>query len=124
VEQPLRVASGGFIGVNSEGIRVGEARIEGAIVDQIGQIFAEHGSDIRMDLLVKLAEQAMNDPEFRAVARVDLLEALEQFGYQLTEHELDIVMRFRDALEESGIDLFLNDKMDGDYQSLLAQAFG
>lgn len=93
-------------------------------MEQIGQIFAEHGADIRMELLVRLAEQAMTDADFRAVARIDLLEALDQFGYQLSEPELDIVMRFRDALEESGIDLFLNDKADFDYQALIATALG
>lgn len=64
--------------------------------------------DIRLPLLQRLAEQAMADPEFRAVARVDLDRALEQFGYDLNPQEQALVRRFRDALEEAGVDLFLS----------------
>lgn len=64
-------------------------------------------SEIRMDVLRRLAEQAMSDPGFRDVARHDLSKALEQYGYELNEREMALVLRFRDALEEAGVDLWL-----------------
>jgi hypothetical protein len=65
---------------------------------------------VRMPLLLKLAEQAMSDLEFRAVARVDLERALSEFGYELNPRELALVLRFREALAEAGIDLSLTDQ--------------
>lgn len=65
---------------------------------------------IRMPLLMQLAEQAMSDLEFRAIARDDLERALKQFGYELNPRELALVLRFREALAESGIDLSLTDQ--------------
>jgi len=62
-------------------------------------------ADIRWPVLARLAEQAMTDMDFRAVARVDLAAALDQFGYELNPRERDLVLRFRAALEEAGIDL-------------------
>lgn len=70
--------------------------------------------DIRLPLLKRLAEQAMTDGAFRAVARDDLSAALEQFGYDLNPRERDMVMRFRDALAEAGVDLTLTDEIDLD----------
>lgn len=70
--------------------------------------------DIRLPLLKRLAEQAMSDPEFRAVARVDLDQALHQHGYDLNEQEQALVRRFRDSLEEAGVDLFLSPEFDLD----------
>jgi hypothetical protein len=64
-------------------------------------------SEIRMDVLRRLAEQAMSDPGFRDVARQDLSEALKQYGYELNEREMALVIRFRSALEEAGVDLWL-----------------
>jgi hypothetical protein len=72
-------------------------------------------AEIRMDVLQQLAEQAMSDPDFRAVARHDLLGALDQYGYDLNEHELDLVLRFRTALEEAGVDLFLAERLGPEY---------
>jgi hypothetical protein len=65
---------------------------------------------IRMPLLMQLAEQAMSDLEFRAIARDDLERALKEFGYELNARELALVLRFREALAESGIDLSLTDQ--------------
>ncbi|CAN5361958.1 hypothetical protein BH09CHL1_BH09CHL1_10930 [soil metagenome] len=65
---------------------------------------------IRMPLLLKLAEQAMSDLDFRAVARLDLERALADFGYELNARELGLVLRFRQALAEAGIDLSLTDQ--------------
>jgi uncharacterized protein (UPF0264 family) len=65
---------------------------------------------IRMPLLLKLAEQAMSDLDFRAVARIDLERALADFGYELNARELALVLRFRQALAEAGIDLSLTDQ--------------
>lgn len=71
--------------------------------------------EIRMDVLQRLAEQAMSDPDFRAVARHDLMGALQQYGYDLNERELALVLRFRAALEEAGVDLFLAEKLGPEY---------
>lgn len=68
--------------------------------------------DVRMSVLKRLAEQAMSDQEFRAVARDDLDRALDLHGYDLTPRERDLVGRFRASLEEAGIDLFLKDEID------------
>lgn len=70
--------------------------------------------DIRLPLIKRLAEQAMSDPEFRAVARVDLDRALREYGYELNEHEQTLVRRFRDSLEEAGVDLFLSPEFELD----------
>ncbi len=83
--------------------------------------FEEYQADIRVDVLRRLAEQAMSDPSFRAVAREDLMLALKEFGYELNERELELVMRFRAALAEAGIDVFLQERMDEQYLSLLGR---
>lgn len=70
--------------------------------------------NVRMSVLKRLAEQAMSDPGFRAVAGNDLDKALEMHGYDLTERERDLVGRFREALEEAGVDLFLKDEISLD----------
>jgi hypothetical protein len=75
--------------------------------------------EIRMDVLQRLAEQAMSDPDFRAVARHDLYGALQQYGYALNERELALVLRFRAALEEAGVDLFLKEKLSKEDLALL-----
>ena len=69
-------------------------------------------NEIRIPLLKRLAEQAMADPGFRAVAREDLDAALTQYGYELNEREHVLVHRFRAALEEAGVDLSLKDEID------------
>lgn len=69
---------------------------------------------IRLPLLKRLAEQAMTDAAFRAVARDDLSRALEQFGYELNEREQAFVFRFRQALEEANVDLQLAKEVDLD----------
>lgn len=74
---------------------------------------------IRMPILLKLAEQAMSDLEFRAVARNDVELALEQFGYDLNERERALVFSFRQALEDAGIDLFLTEDFDLDNIDML-----
>jgi hypothetical protein len=74
---------------------------------------------IRMPVLLQLAEQAMSDLEFRAVARHDLEAALRQFGYELNPRERTLVLRFRSALEEAGIDLFLTEQFSMDDIDLL-----
>jgi hypothetical protein len=83
----------------------------------------EH-DEIRMDVLRRLAEQAMTDLDFRAVARHDLMGALRQFEYDLNERELALVLRFRSALEEAGVDLFLTQRLTDEDKELLRQAMG
>ena len=74
---------------------------------------------IRMPILLKLAEQAMSDLEFRAVARNDVELALAQFGYDLNERERSLVFSFRQALEDAGIDLFLTEDFNLDNIDML-----
>jgi hypothetical protein len=93
--------------------------------DELGTIdFNQYRDDVRIDVLRRLAEQAMSDPAFRAVARDDLLLALDQFGYELNPRELELVLRFRAALAEAGIDLFLEERMDDQYLTLLNRVAG
>ncbi len=81
-------------------------------------------SDVRLDLLQRLAEQAMSDPEFRAIARDDLGAALSAHGYDLNEREMGLVMRFRASLAEAGVDLFLDDAItDDQLASILREQF-
>jgi hypothetical protein len=74
---------------------------------------------IRMPILLRLAEQAMSDLEFRAVARQDVELALTQFGYDLNDRERSLVFSFRQALEDAGIDLFLTEDFDVENIDLL-----
>jgi len=86
--------------------------------------FEDYQADVRLDVLRRLAEQAMSDPSFRAVAREDLMVALKEFGYELNDRELELVLRFRAALAEAGIDVFLQERMDEQYLSLLSRLAG
>ncbi len=65
------------------------------------------GDEVRVELLKRLAEQAMSDPAFRAIAREDLDAALAAYGYDLNERELGLVARFRATLADAGVDLDL-----------------
>lgn len=80
--------------------------------------YEEYEGEVRVDVLIRLAEQAMSDESFRAVAREDLNGALVQFGYHLNDKELELVLRFRDALAEAGIDLFLDEQIKEEYKDL------
>jgi hypothetical protein len=71
-------------------------------------------ADVRIDVLQRLAEQAMSDLDFRAVARHDMEGALRQFGYDLNESEMALVLSFRRALADAGIDLFLTERVTPD----------
>jgi hypothetical protein len=77
--------------------------------------------EIRMDVLQRLAEQAMSDPDFRAVARHDLMGALEQYGYDLNDREKELVLDFRATLAEAGVDLFLAEKLGHEYVAQLRE---
>jgi len=72
-----------------------------------------------MPVLLQLAELAMSDLDFRAVARHDLEAALNQFGFDLNERELALVSRFREALAEAGIDLSLTEQLSAEDLELL-----
>ncbi|MBA2246851.1 MAG: hypothetical protein H0W23_01880 [Chloroflexia bacterium] len=74
---------------------------------------------VRVPILRRLAEQAMSDPEFRAVARTNLDEALTTYGYDLNPAEHALVLRFRSTLEEAGVDLFLSPELSMDLNALL-----
>ena len=75
--------------------------------------------EIRVELLKRLAEQAMNDRAFRAVARDDLPAALAAYGYDLNERELALVTRFRASLADAGVDLDLVDSITDEQLTLL-----
>ena len=77
---------------------------------------------VRIDVLRRLAEQAMTDLEFRSVARDDLELALQQFGYDLNETEMTLVLKFRAVLEEAGLDLFLTGEFENHARDLFAGA--
>jgi hypothetical protein len=77
---------------------------------------------VRIEVLRRLAEQAMTDLDFRAVARDDLNAALEQFGYDLNDDEMALVLKFRAVLEEAGVDLFLTGEFKPDQDDLMALA--
>ena len=49
----------------------------------------------------------MSDAAFRAEARDNLDAALAANGYRLNAAELDLVLQFRDALANAGVDLSL-----------------
>ena len=80
-------------------------------------MFSDEGG-VRIEVLQRLAEQAMNDAEFRNAARDDLPGTLERFGYELTGQEMALVLRFRRSLEDAGVDL---DLVDGMGDARLAQ---
>ncbi len=71
-----------------------------------------NNENIRIDVLRRLAEQAMTDLAFREVAREDLDAALAQFGYALNEDEMALVHKFRAVLAEAGVDLSLTGDLD------------
>lgn len=75
--------------------------------------------EVRAELLTRLAERAMSDPAFRAEAAADLAGALLAHGYHLNERELALVLRFRAALEEAGIDLSLGQPLDPERLAVL-----
>ena len=75
---------------------------------------------VRIDVLRRLAEQAMTDLEFRSIAREDLTLALTTFGYDLTPAELALVLKFRAVLEQAGLDLFLTGEFQEQAHDLLA----
>jgi hypothetical protein len=76
-------------------------------------------SSVRIEVLQRLAEQAMSDAAFRDEANVDLEAALEKNGYQLTPQELALVLRFRRSLSDAGVDLDLVDGMGDEKLTLL-----
>lgn len=79
--------------------------------------------DVRIDVLQRLAEQAMTDLDFRAVARHDMEGALRQFGYDLNASEMMLVLAFRQSLAEAGIDLFLTEKITPEQLAQIQELF-
>jgi len=84
---------------------------------------SDHEDEIRVPLLKRLAEQAMSDGEFRAVARDDLDGALARYGYDLNDRERDLVFQFRAALADAGVDLNLIKELDVDQLLNQPEAF-
>ncbi len=75
-------------------------------------MIAPEDGPVRIDVLQRLAEQAMSDARFRDEARDDLPATLVKYGYQLTPQELALVVRFRRSLADAGVDLDLVDEMN------------
>jgi hypothetical protein len=71
----------------------------------------EDDGSVRIEVLQRLAEQAMSDPTFREEANANLESTLEQYGYDLRPQELALVQRFRRSLEDAGVDLDLVSSM-------------
>lgn len=80
-------------------------------------------ADVRIEVLQRLAEQAMSDLDFRAVARHDLEGALQQFGYDLNDSEMELVLAFRASLAEAGIDLFLTERVTPEQMAQIEELF-
>ncbi len=91
----------------SSGRRVGQTSSD-------GELMSTDEVEVRVPLLKRLAEQAMTDGEFRAVAREDLDAALTRYGYDLNARERDLVFQFRAALADAGVDLALIKELDMD----------
>ena len=72
---------------------------------------APEDGPVRIDVLQRLAEQAMTDATFRDEARDDLPATLVRYGYDLTPQELALALRFRRSLADAGVDLDLVDGM-------------
>ena len=66
---------------------------------------------VRIEVLQRLAEQAMSDPTFREEANANLEATLTRYGYDLRPQELALVLRFRRSLEDAGVDLDLVSSM-------------
>lgn len=62
---------------------------------------------VRIEVLQRLAEQAMSDSTFRDEANTNLESTLAQYGYDLRPQELALVLRFRRSLADAGVDLDL-----------------
>jgi hypothetical protein len=75
---------------------------------------SDNQDEVRVPILKKLAEQAMSDAEFRAVARDDLDGALVRYGYDLNDRERALVFQFRAALADAGVDLNLIKELNVD----------
>jgi hypothetical protein len=70
-------------------------------------VISPEDGPVRIDVLQRLAEQAMSDSTFREEARDDLPATLVKYGYDLTPQELGLVLRFRRSLADAGVDLDL-----------------
>lgn len=75
---------------------------------------SDNQDEVRIPIMKKLAEQAMSDAEFRAVARDDLDGALVRYGYDLNDRERALVLQFRAALADAGVDLNLIKELNVD----------
>lgn len=71
----------------------------------------EDDGSVRIEVLQRLAEQAMSDPTFRAEANANLESTLTRYGYELWPQELALVLRFRRSLADAGVDLDLVSSM-------------
>lgn len=78
---------------------------------------------VRIDVLQRLAEQAMSDSAFRTDASIDLPAALSRHGYDLTPQELALVLRFRRSLADAGVDLDLVAGAHDDQLGVLLESF-
>ena len=71
----------------------------------------EDDESVRIEVLQRLAEQAMSDSAFREAANANLESTLAQYGYDLRPQELALVLRFRRSLADAGVDLDLVSSM-------------
>ena len=71
----------------------------------------EDDGTVRIEVLQRLAEQAMSDSTFREEANTNLEFTLAHYGYDLRPQELALVLRFRRSLADAGVDLDLVSSM-------------
>lgn len=71
----------------------------------------EDDESVRIEVLQRLAEQAMSDATFREEANTNLESTLARYGYDLRPQELALVLRFRRSLADAGVDLDLVSSM-------------
>jgi hypothetical protein len=74
-------------------------------------VVQDDDESVRIEVLQRLAEQAMSDPTFREKANANLESTLKQYGYDLRPQELALVLRFRRSLADAGVDLDLVSSM-------------
>jgi len=74
-------------------------------------VVQDDDESVRIEVLQRLAEQAMSDATFREEANTNLESTLARYGYDLRPQELALVLRFRRSLADAGVDLDLVSSM-------------
>jgi hypothetical protein len=89
------------------GCTIGRTQTITRFGEENANAMASQDGSVRLEVLQRLAEQAMTDAAFRAEAVDDLPGALARHGYDLSPQEMALVLRFRRSLADAGVDLDL-----------------